>query len=123
MNAGFLDVLLNAGDHAGGVVAERIDVKFRRLFQKLVDQDWTLVRKIHSRAHVFIKTVLIINDRHRAAAEHVTWTHEHRISDSIRGLARSFDGSRRAILGLWDSEFAEQCAESFSIFGEVDRIW
>src|SRR5438045_9588844 len=91
MNAGFLDVLLNARDHTCSVVSERVDIKLRGLFQKLIDQHWTIGRETDSVAHVSVECVLIVNDRHRASTEHITRVHEHRITNAAANLWRLFE--------------------------------
>ena len=44
MDAGFLDVFHDAGDHNLFVVAQRIDIDFVRVFEELVDQDRPFAR-------------------------------------------------------------------------------
>src|SRR5437764_12186648 len=115
MNAGFLDVLLNARDHTCSVVSERIDIKLRGLFQKLVDQHWTIRRETDSVAHVSVECVLIVNDRHRASTEHITRAHEHRITNAAGNLSRLFDRPSHTVVRLRYAQLFQQRSESLPI--------
>ncbi len=81
MHAGLLDVFHNSADHHVGAVGQRIDIDFRRFFQKLIDQHGT--RRAHHRRlrHVFLHGVHVVRDDHRAPAKHVARPHQDRHAD------------------------------------------
>src|SRR6185503_11211057 len=94
----------------------------RSLFQKLVDQDGTIRSESDCVVNVRLERFLIVDDRHRASAENVTRTDQHRITDSLRYLTRFLDGSSHAVVRLRNAEFIQQSPEAFAIFSEVYRI-
>ena len=54
MNACFLNMLLDGGNNAGGLVSERINIKLSRAFEKLIDQNRPVWRKPDCRAYVLV---------------------------------------------------------------------
>src|ERR1051325_8110780 len=121
MNPGLFDVLLNSGHYAGLIVRERVHVELRRALKEFIDQHWTLRGEIDSRTHVAFEALFVVDDRHRAPAEHVAGSHEHRVADARGYLSRALDGRRRAVLRLRNAKLAQERAEAFAIFGQVDR--
>ena len=82
VDAGLLDVLHDAADDDGAArVGQRVDVDLGRVFEELVDQDRMFGRRLHGVAHVAIERGRVVDDRHRAAAEHVRRPHDDRESD------------------------------------------
>src|SRR5437660_9090425 len=105
-------MLLNSGDDAGAVVSQSVNIKFGRLLQKLVDQDGTIMRENNGHPHVIVQTLFVIDNGHRASAEHVTRSDEHWISDALANLARSFNRSRVAFSRLGNPQFVQHRAEA-----------
>ena len=122
VNAGLLDVFLNAGDYAGCCISQRVHIELRCLLQKFVNQDGPIVREINGGAHVLVQALFIVNDRHRAAAQHVTRPHQHRITEARANLTRSGNRSRRSIFRLRYSQLAQQRAKTLSILGKINGI-
>ena len=91
MNARLFDVLLNSGDDTGAFVRQRIDVKLCCLFEKLVDQNRTLMRKINGRSHVLVERFFVVDNGHRATTQHVTRSHQYRITNPCSDEARPFN--------------------------------
>src|SRR5207247_8742491 len=83
MDARFFDVFLNAGNDTCAIISQSINVELRSLLQEFVDQDRPIVREIYRRAHVFIETVFIVNDRHRAPAQNVAGPHQYWIAHAF----------------------------------------
>ena len=105
MDAGLLDVLHDAADDDGRAVADRVDVDLDGLLEELVDEHrldrgeaWT------ASAHVAVERVVVVDDLHRAPAQHVAGAHEHRIADAARDLEGLGGGRRDAVLGLQQAE-------------------
>ena len=89
VDAGLLDVLHDAADPDGLAVAQRVDVELDRVLQEAVEED--LARRGAGRrrraarcAEVVGEAVLVVDDLHRAAAEHVARAHEQREADAAR---------------------------------------
>ena len=72
--------------------------------------------------HVAVERRHVVDDRHRAAAEHVRRPHDEREADLRRDLARLFRRRRGAARRLRDAEIPQQLREPLAILGEVDRI-
>ena len=81
VDAGLLDVLHDAADEHPRAVGDRVDVDLDRVLQELVDQDRMLGRHLHRLVHELAEVLLVVDDTHRAPAEHVGRAHEHRIAD------------------------------------------
>ena len=62
-----------------------------------------------------------VADAHRATAEHVRGTDEHRIADPLRDLPRLFGSLGDPPRRHPDPELVGQPAESLAVLGEVDR--
>ena len=121
VHAGLFDVLHDAADQNVGAVADRVDVDLDRVFEKAVDQDRAVGRDQHGFGHVLVERFVVVHDLHRAAAEHIRRTHEHRIADAARDLKRLAGVARHAVGGLAQAELVEHCAELLAVFGAVDR--
>ena len=122
MNPRFLNMFLDAGNHTRRVVGESIDIKLRRLFQKLINQNRAIGSESDCVANICFECFLIVNDRHRASAEHIARTHQHGVTDPLRDLTCFLDGSGHTVVRLRNTELFQQCAEAFAIFSKVDRI-
>src|SRR5262245_22711581 len=122
MDAGLLDVLLNARDHALLAVGQRVDVDLEGVFQKAVDQHRLFGRGLDGAFHIAFQALLVVNDHHRAPAQHVTRAHEHRIADRGRAPLGLVYRDGRSVNRLRDVQIGEQFAESLAVFGQVDRF-
>src|ERR1700674_2569921 len=97
MDAGFLDMLQDAGDERVLAVGETIDVDLDRVGKIAIDQKRPSFRhgnlggpvdvSVEPR-DVAIKLRAVIDDLHGAAAEHVRWPNDDWITDTFRGRAR-----------------------------------
>ena len=85
-------------------VGERVDVDLRRVLEELVDEDRMLGRRLHGVAHVAIERRHVVDDRHRAAAEHVRRAHDDREADLVGDVARFVRRRRRAARRLRNAE-------------------
>src|SRR5712692_11065548 len=101
-------MLLNSGDDAGRVVSEGVNVKLGRLLQEFINQDWTIMREINGRPHVFVETSLVINNRHRASAQDIAGAHQDGITNSLSDQASLFNRCRRAVFRLRNSQVIKQ---------------
>ena len=124
MDAGFLDVLHDAGDDDVFAVGESVHVHFGGVFQELIDQNRALgigeradLRRLRD---VFLDRFQIVGDDHGAAAENVAGAHENRQADFGGGSDGFLRSERGASARLRNIQFREQRAEAAAIFGEVD---
>ncbi len=122
MYAGFFDVFLNCGDDTGVFIGQRVHIKLRRAFKKFIDQNRTIGCEANCIANVLVETLFVINNSHRAAAQYVTGPHQHRITDLLRNFLCLISRRRHSVFRLWDAEFSQQRAKTFSVFSQVDCI-
>ena len=123
MDAGLLDVLHDAADHdRAGLVGDAIDVDLLGVLEEAIDQDRPIVRHVDGARHVAIERGHVVDDRHRASAEHVRRPHHHREADLRRHFARLGLRRRRAARRLRNAEIPQQLVEPLPILGEVDRV-
>ena len=88
MDAGFLDVLHHAGDVDGFAVADAVHVHLDRVVQVAVDQHRVVAGHPHRLAHVAVQPGAVVDDLHRAAAQHVAGADHHRDSRCVRRWPR-----------------------------------
>ena len=122
MHARLLDVLHDAADHDIRAVADRIDVDLDRIVQEAVEQHRRIVRHLDRFAHVALEIALVVDDFHRAAAEHVRRAHHQRIADRFGRLHRLFLGARGAVRRLLQLQPVQQLLEALAILGHVDHV-
>jgi hypothetical protein len=124
MNAGFLDMLHDAGDEHVGAVAQRIDVDLDGVGQVAVDEH----RRAAGDDHGFVDVALRglhgrADDLHGAAAQHVGRADDHGIADLGPRSDRFGAGLGDAVVGLGDrSSLLSSLAEPVAVFGKVDGI-
>ena len=123
MNAGLLDVLHDAADDdRAGRIGDGVDVELERVLEELVDQDRMSGRRRDRVGHVAIERGGVVDDRHRAAAEHVRRPHDEREADLRRDSRASSTRRRRAARRLRDAELPQQLREALAVLGQVDRV-
>ena len=124
VDARFLDMLHDPRDEHGPAVAQGIDVDLDRIGEIAVEQQRVLaqhrvdlsglvvgiarldVGRHQARQHaeqIIVERARIVNDRHRAAAQHVGWPHDQRQAEIGRDEPRLFDGIGDAVLGLLEA--------------------
>ena len=123
MDAGLLDVLHHAADDDVALrVGQRVHVELEGVLEEAVDQDRPLGRGVDRVDHVALERGRIVDDRHRAPAEHVGRPHHHRVADAARDLERLVLRHRHAVLRLRDLQLVQERREALAILGEVDRV-
>ena len=131
MDAGFLDVLHDAGDEGVLAVGEAIDVDFGGVRQIAVDQqrallgDHQFARPVEIAGeprHVTVELGAVAHDLHGASAQHVRRPDHHRIADLVGDGARRAGRGGDAVLRLAQLEFVEQLLEAVAVFGEIDHV-
>ena len=131
MNAGFLDVLHDAGDEGVLAVAQAIDVHFRCVGQIAVDQqraflgDHQFGRPVEIAGQsrdVAVELRAVAHDLHGAPAQHVGRPDHHRIADLLGDGARGTRRGGDAVLRLAHFQFVEQRLEAVAVFREIDHV-
>ncbi len=122
MDARLFDVLHHAADEHGFAIRNAIHVAFDRVVQEAVEQHRRVVRHLHGLAHVALEVARLVDDFHRAAAQHVRRTHHQRIADFVGELERFVFGARGAVRRLTQAEVLQQLLETLAVFGGVDHV-
>ncbi len=117
MDAGFLDVLHDSGDHNIFAVAERIHVHLDCIFEEVIDEDGTIVRVFHRLRHVVRDGGGIVCDHHGAPAEYIRGPNEHWESDAFGAGQGFFHAGGHDAWRLRNFEITQQLAETLAIFG------
>ena len=122
MDAGLLDVLHDAADHDVLAVAYCIDVDLDRVVQEAIQQHWRIVRHLDRFVHVALEVARLVDDLHRATAEHIRRPHDERIADLLGGSDRGLLGARRAIGRLEQTKAVQHLLEALAVLGHVDHV-
>src|SRR5439155_13939396 len=69
-----------------------------------------------------IECRFVVDDDHRAAAEHVRWTHENGIANLARDAPSFFQRDRSSVVRLRNIQLAQQVSKPFAVFRKVDRF-
>ena len=112
MDAGLLDVLHHAGDVDGLAVGDAVHVDLDRVVQVAVDQHRVVAGDPHRLAHVTVQTVPVVDDLHRAAAQHVARADHHRIADALGDRLGFLGRPRDAVFRLPQAEPVQAAAGS-----------
>src|SRR5215813_6650229 len=115
MNSCFLNVLLDTCNDAGGLVSQGIDIELCGLLEELIDQHWTIRSKADSSAHIPLKRIFVVNDRHRSTTQHITGTDQDGITDTRGNFSRLSSRGRHSVVRLRYAQFFQQCAKTFPV--------
>src|SRR5665213_3611009 len=72
--------------------------------------------------HVFCDGFGTVANFHRAAAEHITWSHQHRITYALGHANRIFRFERGSIRRAFYLQPVYQFAESLAVFSDIDHV-
>ena len=122
MHARLLDVLHDAADHDVLAVAERVDVDLDRVVEKAVEEHRRIVRHLDRLAHVALEVAAVVDDLHRAPAEHVRRPHDERIADLVGGADRRGFGARGAVRRLAELQTVQHLLEALAVLRHVDHV-
>ena len=131
MDAGFLDVLHDAGDVGVLAVGQAVDVDLYRVGEIAVDQERPFFRDREFRRPVEIggqsrdialELMRVVHDFHGAAAEHIGGPDHDRVADRFGDGAGFFRRGGDAAFGLTQLEPIEQLLEAVAVLGEVDGV-
>ena len=121
MHARFLDVFHDAADQdiAFGI-SDQIDIDLGGVIEEAIEQYRRFVGDLDRIAHVARKILVIMNDLHRASAEHIARTHNERIADFAGKRQGLFRIARGPIRRLHQTELLDHFLEAFTILGQID---
>ena len=112
-------------------VADGVDVDLHRVLEEAVDEhralgrqaalspEAALGRELHHRGD---QALVVVDDLHGPAAEHVRRAHQHREAELGRDGLRLLGGGDGAARRLRDAEPGAQLVEALAVLGEVDRV-
>ena len=143
MDAGFLDVLHDADDEGVLAVAEAIDVDLDGVGQIAVEQQRigaehgvdlaglvVRVARLDVAGHqlrqgaeqIVAELVVLADDLHGAAAEHIGRAHHQRQPEIGGHQPRLLDRIGDAVLRLLQPQLVEHALEAVAVFGEIDGV-
>ncbi len=122
MHAGLFDVFHDAANDDFIAIGQGIDVALDGIVEETVEQHRRIMRHLDGFAHVAFKVLLLMDDFHGPATEHVGRTNHQRITDFLRQTQRIFFSPRRPVRRLLEAEVVQQLLEALAVFGDVDRL-
>lgn len=122
MHASLLDVLHDAANQHHFAVADGVHIHFYRVVEEAVEQHWRIVRHAHSGLEVAAQVGFVINDFHRAAAQHVRRTHHQRVANFFRLLNGLFDSGHGGVRRLFQLQTVNRLLETLAVFRTVNRV-
>jgi hypothetical protein len=135
VHSGLFHVLHDpADDHLAGVVTQRVDVDLGGVLEEAVDQHGTLGGEATfspegAEAGQFLhgpsQALVVVDDLHGPAAEHVGGPHQHRVAHALADGERSVDVGRGAPAGWGISRRAHRafhCSRSSARSIEVGLV-
>src|SRR5262245_58894336 len=122
VDARLLDVLHDAADEHARAVGHRVDVDLDRFLEELVDQHRMLGRDLYRLVHELAQVLIVVDDSHRATAQHVGGPDQHGVADLDGDRARLVERARGRASRLVQPELGDQRVEALPILGAVDRI-
>ena len=121
VNPRALDVFHDAGNNDVDAVGNRIDFHLRPL-HVAIHEDGVIRRDLYRALHVVAQLVLIVDNLHRAAAEHIGGAHHHRIADALcpcNGILKVCDADS---LGAGNPSLRQHLVEPLAILGAIDVV-
>ena len=132
MHAGLLDVLHDAADdHLAGAVADGVDVDLGGVLEEAVDEHRALggqaalaaeAAEAGQLVHRPGQRLVVVDDLHGPAAEHVGRAHQHRVADLRDDGLGLLERGGGAAGRLRDLEPGAQRVPALAVLGQVDRL-
>src|SRR5437870_10446804 len=88
----------------------------------MINQHWAILRILDRLFHIADDALFVVGDDHGPTAKHVGWPDQNGVSDALGAFDRFFNRSSHRAWRLRDIEFFEELVETFSVFGQVDRL-
>lgn len=122
MNASFLDMLEHAAHIHLLAVAQRVNVAFNGALEETVQIHRMIRRDACCLGHEGAQVRRVVGDFHAAAAEHVARANEQREPNAIGDAFGFLEARGHACGGVRNVELVEHRAETFAVFGQVNRL-
>ncbi len=122
MHARLLDVLHDAAYQHLSAVAQGIDIDLGGVVEEAVEQHRRSEGDLDRIAHVALEILLLMDDFHGAAAQHIGRPHHQRITDLGREADRVRFGARRTVRRLLQAQVVQQFLEALAVLGGVDHV-
>src|SRR3546814_20134822 len=100
MDAGFLDMLHDAGNADVLAVGDGVDVDLDRVAQILVDQDRAVARDLDRSVDISVELGRPVDHLHGAAAQHIGGPRTPRVADALRHRERLLPAAGHAVARL-----------------------
>ena len=144
VDAGFLDMLHDAGNEDAFAVAQRIHIHFDSIGQIAIEKQRVLAEQRVDLAGLVVRVALLdvfrheawngieqiglqlafrMDDLHGAATQNVGWANDQREADFGGDEASLFDRVGDAVVRLRQIELHQQLLEAVAVFGKVDHVW
>ena len=121
MDARALHMFHDAGDEDVLAVADGVHLQLLA-HDIAVDQHRRILVDLDGRLQVVAQALLVRNDLHGTASEHIARTHQHRVADAGGGLHAGLDVGDGLGLGLRDAQLFHDLFEATAVFGVPDRL-
>ena len=122
MHAGLLDVFHHTADQYPLAVCDAVDIDLDRIIQEAIEQHRAVIGDLDRFAHVALEIALLMDDLHRAPAQHITRSDHQRVADLLGQRQRLGLGARSAVGRLAQVELDQQLLETLAVFGNIDRL-
>ena len=122
VDAGLLDVLHHAAEIEVGAVVERVDVDLHRVVEEPVDQHRMRRGHLGGPLDVGGQGLLVVDDLHAAAAEHVRRSDQHRVADLVGDDLGLGEGAGQPVLRGRQVRLGQHLTERPALLGQVDRL-
>ena len=122
MHPGLLDVLHHAADRHVLAVAHGVHVDLDRVLEELVDEDGMVGRDLHRLGHVPHEVLVVVDDLHGPAAQHVRGADEHRVADGAGDGLRLGERADGGAGRLAQAELADERVEALAVLGAIDGV-
>ena len=122
VDTGLLDVFHDPAQEQVGPVVQGVDVDLDGVVQEAVDEDGVFRVDLGGPVQEPGEHLVVIHDLHPTATQHVTGSHEHRVSDLVGDRAGLVERERRAVFGGGQTGLAQHPAERAPVLGQVDAL-
>ena len=122
MNACLLDMLHDAANQHHFAIADGIDIHFNRIVEEAIQQHRRVVGDADRGLEVAAQILLVIDDLHRPAAEHIRRTHHQRVANLFRFLYRLLNGGDGGVRRLLQLQTVNRVLEALTVFRPVDSV-
>src|SRR6266498_4316742 len=107
----FLDMFHDCPDDGRFAVGDAIDIDFDCIFEKAIDEHWTIGRHFDGARHIAPKISLVIDKFHGTPTENERGSHQNWVTNFLRDLDSPFGTRRRSVRSLPQTELVQHGSE------------